>query len=81
MVPDKADHVPERWVGLPIRRRRSDPRRGLTLHIRRQLAAVDELVKANSVTVERLHRCGANTVIACWGAISIGEGARGRGER
>jgi hypothetical protein len=35
----------------------------------------------NSVTVERCHSSGSTTVIDCGGAMSIGEGARGRSER
>jgi hypothetical protein len=38
-------------------------------------------LKANLVTVERLHGSGSNTVMDYGGAMSIGEGARGRGER
>jgi hypothetical protein len=45
MVADEADDVAVRRVGLPIRRRRDDPCRGLPIHIRRQLAAVLELVQ------------------------------------
>jgi hypothetical protein len=45
MVPDEADHVAEQRVGLPIRRRRNDPLLRLSLHIRRQLAAVHKLVQ------------------------------------
>jgi hypothetical protein len=37
-------------------------------------------LKANLVTVERLHGSGSTTVIACGGAMSIGEGARDLGE-
>jgi hypothetical protein len=31
-------------VGLPICRRQNDPHRGLPLHVRRQLAAIHELI-------------------------------------
>jgi hypothetical protein len=45
VVADEADDVVVQRVGLPIRRQRDDPRRGLPVHIRRQLAAVLELVQ------------------------------------
>jgi hypothetical protein len=38
-------------------------------------------LKANLVTVKRLHGSGFTMVIDCGGAISVGEGARGQGER
>jgi hypothetical protein len=37
-------------------------------------------LKTNLITIERLHGSGSSTVIDCGGAMSIGEGARGRGE-
>jgi hypothetical protein len=43
-VADEADDVAERRVGLPIRRRRDDPRRGLPVNIQRELPTVLELV-------------------------------------
>jgi hypothetical protein len=33
--PDEANDVAKRWVGLPVRHRRNDPRWGFSLHIRR----------------------------------------------
>jgi hypothetical protein len=45
VVSDEADDVAVRRVGLPIRRRRNNPRRGLPIHVRRQLAAVHELAQ------------------------------------
>jgi hypothetical protein len=42
---DEADDVVKRRVGLSVRRRREDPRRGLPVDIRRQLAAVLKLVQ------------------------------------
>jgi hypothetical protein len=41
---DEADDVVERRVGLPVRRLRDDPRRGLPVHVRRQLAGILKLM-------------------------------------
>jgi hypothetical protein len=46
MVPDEADHVAVRWVGLPIHWRRDYPRRGQPVHIRHKLAAIYELAQS-----------------------------------
>jgi hypothetical protein len=45
MTPDEADHVAERWVRLPICRRRSNPHRGRSLHVRRQQPTVYKLAQ------------------------------------
>jgi transposase InsO family protein len=45
VVADEADDVAKRRVGLPILRRQDDPRQGLPIHVRHQLAAVLELVQ------------------------------------
>jgi hypothetical protein len=51
VVADEADNVPIRRVGLPIHRWQDYPFRGLPVHVRRQLAAILELVQR-----ERRHR-------------------------
>jgi hypothetical protein len=45
VVPDEADDVAVRRVGLSIYRRWNEPRRGRPLHVWRQLTAVHELVQ------------------------------------
>jgi hypothetical protein len=42
---DEANDVAERRVGLPVRRRRVDPRRGLPVLVRRQLAGIYQLTQ------------------------------------
>jgi hypothetical protein len=53
VVPDEADHVAVRRVGLPIRRQWDYPCRGLPVHIWCQLSAILELVQ------RELHHCRA----------------------
>jgi hypothetical protein len=38
--PDEADDITIQRVGLPVRRRQNDLRRGCPLHVRRQLPAI-----------------------------------------
>jgi hypothetical protein len=45
VMPEEADDVAVRRVGLPVRRRWNDPRRGSPLHVWRQLTAIHELVQ------------------------------------
>jgi hypothetical protein len=42
---DEANDITERWVGFPVRRRRVDPRRGLPVLVRRQLAGIYQLAQ------------------------------------
>jgi hypothetical protein len=75
-VADEADDVAKRRVGLPVHRRRDDPRWGCPSTFSVNWPPFTSSLKANLITVERLHGSGSTTVIACRGAMSIGGEAR-----
>jgi hypothetical protein len=75
MKADEGDDVAEWRVGLPVPRRRLDPRRETPILIRCKLAAVTNLLRASLVAVECGHGSGSMMVMGCGGAMRIGEAA------
>jgi hypothetical protein len=85
--PDEADNIPVRRVGLPVRRRRDDPRRGAPFTFAASSPPFTSSFRANSVTVDRVQGRGSNTTIGWRGAIADESwkareaAARGQNER
>jgi hypothetical protein len=70
--PDEANNVAKRQVGLPVRRRRNDPRRGCPSTFGVSCPPFTSSCRANSVAVDRVHGRGSSTTIG-WGGAIVGE--------
>jgi hypothetical protein len=71
---DEADDVAERWVGLPVRHRRDDPRRVCPYTFGASWPPFSSSCSANAVTVKRGHGSRSITVMDCGGAMPVDEG-------